>query len=197
MRKPFAVTLFAITLALFCGGFASGAAQQSFGFGKQEIGFSLGYSPATPLGGAVRNVQYMYAAPRWGVGISDPLGGDSWYRGNFEFLAEGAFLGEIQPRSGIGGGLTALFRYNFLYGRNFVPFIEAGGGVVALDFDLEHQKDGFNYSGHWGLGFHYFFSERSAFTGEWRIHHISNGQGNNNRGITNSLFLIGLSFFFN
>lgn len=191
------VPLIAVTLALLCVRSSTWAGQQSFGFGKQAIGLSLGYSPATPLGGAVRNVQYMYAAPKWGIGISNPLGGNSWYRGNFEFLAEGALLKEIQPKSGIGGGLTALFRYNFLYGRDFIPFIEAGGGVVALDFDLKHQKDGLNYSGHWGLGFHYFFSERSAFTGEWRIHHISNGQGTDNRGITNSLFLIGLSYFFN
>jgi hypothetical protein len=131
--------------------------QQNFSFGKQEIALSAGYSPATPIGGAIRNVQYGYVAPRWGIGISDPIGGNSWSRGNFEFLAEGALLGEVKPSRAIAGGATALVRYNFLAGTDFVPFITLGGGLLALNFDLEHQEDGLNFSGHGGAGFHYFF----------------------------------------
>jgi hypothetical protein len=100
--------------------------RRSFFFGRQEIGLSIGYSPATPVGGAIRNVQYGYVAPRWDIDISDPISGNSWYRGNFEFLAEGALLGEVKPSRGTGG-VTALLRYNFLSGMNFIPFITMGG----------------------------------------------------------------------
>jgi opacity protein-like surface antigen len=168
--------------------------------GKEEVGLAAGYALAIPIGGTaggdLEDVQFIYFAPRWGVGLGDPVGGDAWYRGNFDFLVEGAFLYEVEPRDGWAAGLTLMFRYNFLPGGNFVPFVEAGAGFVVLDFDLEDQADGVNFTPQAGLGFHYFVSERTAVTGEWRFHHISNaGTEEPNRGINDSLFLVGLTIF--
>ncbi|MGH7423698.1 MAG: hypothetical protein ACREJ1_08480, partial [Candidatus Methylomirabilales bacterium] len=91
-----------------------------FRLGTQEIGIAAGYGFALPFVGEtgddeqLRDVRYIYVAPRWGIGISDPMGGDAWYRGNVELVAEGAFLFNLEPKDGFAGGITALLRYNFL-----------------------------------------------------------------------------------
>ncbi len=89
-----------------------------------------------------------------------------------------------------------VFRYNFLPEGKFIPFVEAGAGILSLDFDVAGQRDGFNFSPQAGLDFHYFLSERTALTGEWRWLHISNANtGEPNAGINSSLVLIGVSVF--
>ena len=173
-----------------------------FGLGRQEIGLAVGYGFGLPIGGTkhleLEDVQYTYVAPRWGIGISNPIGGDAWYRGNFELLLEGAFIINVEPQSGFAGGATAMFRYNFLAGDTFIPFLELGAGIVALDFNLADQADGFTFTPQGGVGFHYFVSERTALTAEWRLHHFSNaGINEPNNGINSSLFLIGVSVFLN
>jgi len=173
-----------------------------FGLGKQEIALAAGYGFGLPIGGSKgtesEDVQYAYLAPRWGIGISNPLGGDAWYRGNFELLVEGSFFFNHKPKSGTAAGGAAIFRYNFLSGDTFIPFLEAGAGIISLDFDLDNQADGLNFTTQGGLGFHYFFSERTALTGEWRFLHISNaGINSPNNGINTSLLLVGVSYFFN
>ncbi|MFQ5988924.1 MAG: acyloxyacyl hydrolase [Candidatus Methylomirabilales bacterium] len=170
-----------------------------FGSGKQEIALSVGYAFPIIVGATtpdIEDTQYVFLAPRWGIGLTDPLGGDAFYRGNLGLVAEGQFLIETSPRSGFGGGFALLFRYNFLPDGKFIPFVEFGAGVLGLDFDVDGQRDGFNFSPQGGLGFHYFVSERTALTGEWRWYHISNANTRfPNDGIDSSLFLIGASFF--
>src|SRR3989304_5678085 len=113
-----------------------------FRLGAQEIGIAAGYGFALRLVGEtggdepLRDVQYIYVTPRWGIGISDPMGGDAWYRGNVELLAEGAFLLNVEPKDGFAGGITAMFRYNFLPQGALIPFVEAGGGGLLLGFGL-------------------------------------------------------------
>jgi lipid A 3-O-deacylase len=171
-----------------------------FQSGRQSVGIAGGYGRALPIGGTgddeLRDLRFLYLAPRWGIGLSDPLGGNSWYRGNFELVIEGSFLYSFEPKDGIAGGITSLIRYNFLAGNRLVPFVQIGGGILALDFDLRNQSDGFSFTVQPGLGMHYFVSERTALTAEWRLHHISNaGIHENNFGINSSLVLFGVTFF--
>lgn len=215
MRKPYGPLLLAIALGILLvpvQGWAGNNGSESnteenavaptrlFGSGKQEIALAVGYAIALPVRAATREIedlQYVFLALRWGIGITDILGGDAWYRGNFELMGEGQFFFETKPKSGFAGGIALLFRYNFLPNGKFIPFVEAGAGILGLDFDVEGQRDGFNFSPQAGLGFHYFVSERTALTGEWRWLHISNAHTREpNDGIDSSLFLIGVSTFF-
>jgi opacity protein-like surface antigen len=170
-----------------------------FGYGKKEFAITAGYGFTIPVGGRtddMEDLEYVFVAPRFGIGISDPLGGDAWYRGNFELLVEAPLLFAFEPRSGKAGGGSLLLRYNFLPEGKFIPFIESGAGVMIIDFDLEGQSDGFNFSLQGGLGFHYFFQEQTALTGGWRWLHISNaGISLPNQGIDSNVFLVGVSFF--
>ena len=177
-----------------------GTYDSAFGYGKQSLGISGGYGLALPVGGTdapeLEDIEFVYVTPRWGVGITDPLGGSSWYRGNFELLLEGTFLYMLEPKSGIAGGIAPGLRYNFLTGTRVIPFLQAGVGFIALDADLARQSDGLNFILQTGLGLHYFITQRSALTGEWRFHHISNASiHDKNAGINSSLFMLGLTFF--
>ncbi|HEX6176525.1 MAG TPA: acyloxyacyl hydrolase [Candidatus Binatia bacterium] len=177
-----------------------GTYDSAFGYGKQSLGISGGYGLALPVGGTdapeLEDIEFVYVTPRWGVGITDPLGGSSWYRGNFELLLEGTFLYMLEPKSGIAGGIAPGLRYNFLTGTRVIPFLQAGVGFIALDADLTRQSDGLNFILQTGLGLHYFITQRSALTGEWRFHHISNASiHDKNAGINSSLFMLGLTFF--
>lgn len=177
-----------------------GTYESAFGFGRQSLGISGGYGLALPVGGTdgpeLEDIQFVYATPRWGIGISDPLGGRSWYRGNFEFLLEGTFLYMFEPKSGIAGGIAPGLRYNFLTDTRFIPFFFAGVGFIALDADLDRQSDGLNFILQSGVGLHYFISQQTALTGEWRFHHISNARiHDKNAGINSSLFMLGVTFF--
>jgi lipid A 3-O-deacylase len=179
----------------------SGTYDSAFGYGKQSLGISGGYGLALPVGGTdapeMEDIEFVYLTPRWGVGISDPLGGSSWYRGNFELLLEGTFLYMFEPKSGIGGGIAPGLRYNFLTNTRFIPFFFAGVGFIALDADLARQSDGLNFILQSGLGLHYFITQRTALTGEWRFHHISNASiHDRNAGINSSLFMLGITCFF-
>ena len=177
-----------------------GTYESAFGFGKQSLGISGGYGFALPVGGTdapeMEDIEFVYVTPRWGIGITDPLGGRSWYRGNFELLLEGTFLYMLEPKRGIAGGIAPGLRYNFLTNTRFIPFFFAGVGFIALDADLARQSDGLNFILQSGVGLHYFISQSTALTGEWRFHHISNASiHDRNAGINSSLFMLGLTFF--
>ncbi len=170
-----------------------------FARGVQELGLSVGWGVASPVGpqnGQIEDLQFINVSPRWGIGITDPLGGSAWYHGNFEFLAEGTYLREFEPIHGHSVGITALVRYNFIRDGKVIPFAEIGAGIHSLNFDLKGQEDGLNFSGQGGFGLHYFISEQTAVTAGWRFVHISNGSNGNNLGLNDSVILIGISTFF-
>lgn len=190
---------------------AARSREHLFRYGKQEVGIGVGYTEGFRFGESapeLEEVNLIYVAPRWGIGISDPMGGDAWYRGNFELLMEGAILIQTDPTDGFGAGLTAMVRYNFLSEGRFIPFVEGGAGLLGIDFDLSSrrrpeaeiggQRDGFNFSLHFGVGSHYFVSDRTALTGEVRYHHISNAETRQpNNGIDSVVFMLGVSVFLN
>jgi hypothetical protein len=202
-RRPVRILL-AISLSLFgVSGRATaqaGPAEDAFGYGKHEIGlasgYGLGWDAFESQGTELADVEPVPVLPRWGVGISDPLGGDSWYRGNVSLTLEGSFLFNREPRDGFAAGGTLSFRYNFLGAGALVPYAEFGVGMTHLDFDLAGQRDGFNFLLQLGVGAHWLLRERAALTAGWRFLHISNaGLWQPNLGINASLFLIGPTFF--
>ena len=168
--------------------------------GAQEwalaVGQGLGIHLFGSAGSDLEDVELVALLPRWGIGLSEPLSGDAWYRGNLELLAEGAFLYAYEPKGGFAWGGSLLLRWNFLASQRVVPFLELGAGLVDLEFDLEHQADGISFTPQGGVGLHYRVSRRTAITGEWRLHHISNADlRQDNDGINDSLFLVGISYF--
>lgn len=179
-------------------------ARRWFGRGTKQASFSVGYGLGFRTGAVgdpveyeqLRDVSIVELIPRFGIGVTPPLGGDGWYRGNVEALFEGAFLFNTEPHSGWAAGGGTSLRYNFTAGSRVVPFVEANLGMLHLDFDLLGQSDGFNFNVGFGTGLHWFAWDRVALTPGVRWQHISNaGTSEPNRGINDVLFLLGVSYF--
>ncbi len=175
--------------------------RDAFGEGKRYASFQVGYGEGLSFGfmgqGDGRTVEYLATFPSFGVGISDIVADDSWFRGNVDVVLEGEFITGFKPVGGYSAGAALLFRYNFLRGKRFVPYIEGGAGIGYLEFDLFDQADGLIFYPQIGVGAHYFVTDNVTVNGAWRIHHMSNaGSELPNNSINANLFLIGLSYFF-
>ena len=170
-----------------------------FDSGRWMAGFHAGYAfpfAIDPSKTDVTESEFVALVPRLSVGITDPFGGDRWYRGNLEMGFEGHFLIQTQPHSGYFAGGSLLARLNALAfeRRRFVPFFEIGLGIGHLEFDLERRADGFNFVLQSAVGTHWFFSPRAAVTAQFRYHHISNAEIQEpNVAIDSGLVLLGIT----
>jgi len=173
------------------------APDSPFRRGTHEISLGAGWGTGLDVGAAESDrVELATVIPRWGVGLTDPLGGDAWYRGQLSLLLEGAYLDTDEPNDGHAAGASLLLRWHFLGLEPVVPFVDAGAGIVDLDLDLRDQEDGFNFTLHGGAGAHYLLTPRWALTFEARLHHVSNaGLDEPNDGINTVQALGGVTFF--
>lgn len=174
------------------------AGEQRFGRGKQHLGFALGYGSGFSLGfsgdGDTRSTEFLGFLPRWQLGLSDPGARGSWLYGSFDLLVELQALAALEPRRGSFVGPSALVRYQLLGWGPFVPYLEAGAGLGALDFGLRDQDDGFSFVLQAGFGLQYFVSPRASVDAGWRFHHLSNaGSRSPNNGINASLPMLGVT----
>lgn len=144
-------------------------------------------------------VRMIAAVPSVGVVLTDPLGGDRWYRGNVDLSLESHVLVNTHPEGGTAAGAAFLLRYQLLAvaPERVVPFVSLGAGIAGLDFDLPHQSDGFSFILQGGAGAHLLWTRHTALTLDARWHHISNaGLRRPNRGLDSGLFLAGITWFF-
>ena len=203
-----AMTLVVVLLVIAperAGGEEIGSSGAAFRRGSMHAAFLVGYGHGFRAGSArdrrrsreLGKVRIVEAIPRFGIGLTDPLWEGAWYRGNLEWLFEGALLYNAEPRSGWAAGAGSTLRYNFLAHRRFVPFLDANFGILGLDFDLPGQSDGFNFNVGFGTGSHWFIRNRMSLTTEIRWQHISNaGTDRPNFGVNDILLLVGVSHFF-
>ncbi|HDN86041.1 MAG: hypothetical protein DRP68_05905 [Candidatus Omnitrophota bacterium] len=103
----------------------------------------------------------------------------------------------VQPDTNLEGGLNFLAKYKFNFTKNIKPYIKGGVGIVYMSQHTREQGSQYNFLPQIGAGFHYFVSENSAISLEYRYRHLSNaGTKRPNKGIETNLALIGFSFFF-
>ncbi len=202
-KRMFLIVMFVGLTSIYSVSNASKASSaEHFGYGQLYSGLQGGWGKAFALGsvagdGDGRNAEYVAILPQLGVGLTDVVGEHSWFRGNLDALFQGEFLAAYEPNSGYSAGLSLLLRYNFLYSDQWVPYIEIGGGVGVLDFDLRDQSDGLVFYPQAGLGVHYFFTDNMSVDLGWRFHHMSNANTElPNNSINASLLLFGFSWYF-
>jgi hypothetical protein len=180
--------------------FASNTDGRVFGLGKKFIGLQVGYGDGIGFNfmgdGDGRLARYLAVFPHIGIGVSNLLVKNSWYQGNFEIMFEGEFIRNFRPSCGFSAGVASLMRYNFRHSHKVVPFIEAGGGIGYLDFDLRDQSDGVTFYPQIGAGVRLFLNDRTSLNLSYRLHHMSNaGIHRRNNSINANLFLIGFSYY--
>ncbi|MEE9397934.1 MAG: hypothetical protein V3V31_13065, partial [Methylococcales bacterium] len=75
--------------------------RDAFGEGKRYASFQVGYGEGLSFGfmgqGDGRTVEYLATFPSFGVGISDIVADDSWFRGNVDVVLEGEFITGFKP----------------------------------------------------------------------------------------------------
>ncbi len=167
--------------------------------GTHEIGFLAGYLQGNNAfsNESSANRSAVYFLPRLGQVLTDEIG-SGWAAGNVELFIEPLAAHYYQPFSASAFGGTLMVKYNFLDFGRWMPFWDAGAGMVWTDLGprIPEQSTQFNFVLQTGPGVSYFVTESTAVTLGIRFHHISNaGIGNRNIGLNSTLFMVGVSFF--
>ena len=108
-----------------------------------------------------------------------PVIGKSFYRGNFEGLADLLFWESVREHSGILGGGTLGIHYNFVQpGCRFVPFLGASLGISGNDLYGQQSQQIFGGPFEFVLqakaGARYFISKNWGLMLEGGYEHVSN-----------------------
>lgn len=194
-----------LTLAILESSFSAARAQPSIDArdimtkGAVELGGAAGYAQATTAVGnaSSANRSAVFVMPRVGVVLTDPLG-TGWWQGNVEFVAQPVFARFTKPFAAEAAGGSLLFKYNFLSFGRWMPFWEAGAGMIWTNLAprIPEQSTQLEFVLETGPGLHYFVTDRMTWTMGVRLHHISNGGlGDRNTGINAALPYVGLSWF--
>jgi len=128
------------------------------------------------------------------------VGGDHWYRGNFEGRLE-VFGGmQYHPNIDTDGwfiGLTPHLRYNFATGTRWVPFFDVGAGVTATGIGPPDLSGTFEFNLQATIGVQYLLRDNLALTGDVSYMHMScGGIHSPNLGINDVAFMLGVTWFF-
>lgn len=199
------VSFLAFVLVILWVEVSGARAQSSFEAGDRlskgtvELGGTLGYAQGTTVvgNGPSANRSAVFVMPRLGVVLTDPLG-TSWWKGNVELLVQPVFARFIEPFAAEAAGGSFLLKYNFLSFGRWVPFWDAGAGMIWTNLAprIPEQSTQFEFVLETGPGVHYFATDRMIWTMGVRLHHISNSNlGDRNTGVNGILPYIGLSFF--
>ncbi len=167
--------------------------------GTLEFGILTGYWQGNNAFGnePSANRSAVYFLPQLGLVVTDEIG-SGWAAGNIEVLVEPLAAHYYQPFSASAFGGSLVVKYNFLDFGRWMPFWDAGAGMLWTDLAprIPEQSTQFNFVLQTGPGVSYFMTENLAMTFGIRFHHISNaGIGNRNIGLNGCLFNVGISFF--
>jgi hypothetical protein len=129
--------------------------------------------------------------------VTDPVG-SGWWQGNLEVLVEPLYAKFTQPFTAEAAGGSLVLKYNFLSLGRWMPFWDAGAGMIWTDLAprIPELSTPFEFVLETGPGVHYFLTNRLTVTTGVRFHHMSNsGLGERNTGINAFLPYIGVSVF--
>lgn len=167
--------------------------------GTMEVGVAAGFWQATTLlgNGRSENRSAALVLPRLGFVVTDPIGA-GWWRGNVEVFVEPLFARFTQPFAAEAAGGSLVLKYNFLAFGRWMPFWDAGAGMIWTNLAprIQEQSTQFEFVLETGPGVHYFMTDTVTLTMGVRLHHISNGGlGERNTGINAILPYVGISVF--
>ena len=146
-------------------------------------------------------LNYAQTNLRLGWMLTDPSG-SAPFTGNWELIME---LTNAYIYKGFGhyiGGLTGLFRYNFVQpDAKIIPYFQLGAGIVYNDAYKDDTQSAIGqaieFTPQASLGLHYLLSNNWTIDAEAIFHHISNaGLDHRNRGINAFGGFIGLTYLF-
>jgi hypothetical protein len=168
--------------------------------GTQEVGLSVGYLlPWRLTQNHTTKQQGPAFMPSWMMTLTDPIGGDSWYRGQVSIGMEAVYIQFQEPVLTHGVGFTPKIKYTFVASNRIRPYVEFAGGPFWTDLgnEIPEESSELNFILTAGVGISFFVSSQAAINIGYRFHHISNaGTSYPNYGINSSLPFGGFSYYF-
>lgn len=158
--------------------------------GRWTFGFQLGYAVENAIPQNISHINMLIAQPQAGLIVSEFRRGPF---SRFEILNEGILGNAVHP----GGhllGTSLLMRFDTKPRGRFVPFLDAGAGILHTTLDTRAPElDGhLQFFPQAGLGIHYFVRPQRALIFEYRYVHMSNaGIEQPNRGFNANMITIG------
>jgi hypothetical protein len=155
-----------------------------------EVGAS--YGPAAM--GSQEHHHLALLSMSYGHMVGPMIGGDRWWRGNFELRLE--LFGGLQfaPDYEWLAGLTPHIRYHFTTGGRWVPFLDGGVGVSFTGIGPPDLGSTFEFNVQCSAGIHWYLGDRLALTAEARYLHLSNaGLSEPNAGLNGFVGMLGLT----
>ncbi len=157
----------------------------------QALRFPFQESLANPNRSAV------FIKPGIGMVVTDEIQA-GLLTGNLEVLVEPIFARFTQPFSAEAAGGTLLFKYNLLSFGRWMPFWDAGAGMLWTNLAprIRELSTPLNFVIETGPGVQYFITAQTTLTIGVRYNHISNADtGERNIGLNAVLPYAGLSWF--
>ncbi|MEK6763000.1 MAG: acyloxyacyl hydrolase [Nitrospirota bacterium] len=167
--------------------------------GTIEAGGVVGFWQALdgPFQGPSANRSAVFIKPRIGMVVTDEIQA-GLLTGNLEVLVEPFFARFTQPFPAEAAGGTLVFKYNLLSFGRWMPFWDAGVGMLWTNLAprIPEQSTPLNLLIETGPGVQYFMTEQTTLTLGVRYSHISNADtGERNIGLNAILPYAGLSWF--
>jgi len=139
---------------------------------------------------------------RLGWMLTDPGPEEGLFRGNWEGLVEVSNSIIFKGFGNYIGGITVLFRYNFVQPDwKMIPYVQGGAGIVYNDaYKNETQQaigQAIEFTPQFSLGLHYLIARHWSLDAEGMFHHISNaGMSKRNRSINALGGFLGITYWF-
>lgn len=172
--------------------------EEGFQSGTWHLGVKSGYGDSHKIfAGRESGVNFAPLFFQIGYTVTD-VHGPFPVRGSLEVIFEPTFMFISEPTKTFGEGASILLRYNFVTGTRWVPFFEAGIGILHWNLHIPRDLNSqVNYTIMSGPGVNYFVNDNLAITGQVGLHHISNGgRKSPNVGVNSSMYLLGVSYYF-
>ena len=142
------------------------------------------------IAGGASDASFWTMHLRWGRVLTTARG-PAFLRGNLEYAVEvvPAFV-IAQSTTVFGAGLTPLLmQYNFSVSSRFIPFIQAGVGMLLTTRKVPAGTSQFNFTPQGGFGAYWFHRPSSAVVFGVRYHHISNASTAEHNAGHNALYI--------
>jgi lipid A 3-O-deacylase len=163
--------------------------------GGNEIEFWTGGGHGT--NGSTASDGVWNAGVRYGWVLTKPHG-PGFLRGRFEYAVDvvPVFMVFQPANRDYGFALNPVaFKWDFDTGKNWVPYMELGGGLLFSEYALPTGSSKFNFTPTGAIGVHRV-GDRFTWTGELRFLHISNaGIVEPNPGINTLEVRVGFGWF--
>jgi hypothetical protein len=174
---------------------------QEVGGGFQKGAWHFGYALGGGIGmsslGSTVSHDMVPTSLQAGRVVSGVMGAGTWFQGNCEMFGTVIAGAQVHPETDYLVGFNPGFRYHFATRTPWVPFLSLSAGVMATDIKEPDLSTVFQFNEQFGAGFNWFLKERTAFTLEYRLIHISNaGITQPNHGVNSHLSLAGFTHYF-